>query len=151
MIQLCGYAQQNGCKQCSVVYFKECKKFLKAHYSFLARKILPLNFSKQKLHDAVVWSRDEDKAKSAALQYAMKFNCEIKHLSLNQVISLTVTNEDVEGKVFYIDYKQKLTGDSEKIVGVLKSFIDKVSMQGSCVSLFVQSNIQISLNDIHKL
>lgn len=151
MFQPCKYKNYTKCKSCTAVYYKECKTFQKAHIAFLTRNIRPFHFVHQHFSEHVVWSRDEDKAKSAALQYASSLNQEIKVLSMSQVISLTVSNEEVEGKVFYIDYKAKLSGDSEKVLGVLQSFVDKILFQGGCISIYVGATVSQGPKDYKRL
>lgn len=151
MLQPCIYAIKLNCKCCDVAYFKACKKFLKAHYAFLSRNLHKFTYHKINLKSNVVWSRDENLAKSAALQYAIKCNSEVKVLTLSQVISLTVSNTDVEGKVYFIEYRTKMSGEVDKLTGVLSSFVDKATFNGACVVIFISPSIPFSLSNYSKV
>ena len=137
-MQCCKYAKSVGCSECNAVYYNKCKNFVLAHAASLTRNIRPFKLdSKVKVTTPVVWSRDINKAKSAACKYALKLNSDVVKLTLSQVLSIVISNQELEGKVFFIDYSTKATGDGEKIKGVLTSFIEDTLLKGACVSLYV--------------
>lgn len=146
MINKCIYAEPLGCKTCEVSLYKQCKKFIVAHAKFLARDLGKFQYSsKFKLDDSVVWSKDINKSKSAALRYALQCNTSVKRYTLSQVISLTLTNEPIEAKVVYIEYQTKLSGDVDKLKGILVSFVDNILLHNGRVSIFVTPSISFNL------
>lgn len=147
----CKYKTNLGCQACTYVFYNKCPNFRKAHVNFLARKITPFKFVDTKVFDTVVWSKDVNKAKSCAIKYAVASNVEVTKLTLNQVISLTISNEDVNYDVVYIDCSQKVQGEIEKISGVLKSFIDKMQLNGTKVAIYVAPTVILNLSEYHKV
>ena len=108
---------------------------------------MPFRFSsKVEVTDQVMWSRDINKAKSIALKYGIRANAKIKKYTLSQVISLALANEYVEESVVYIEYSNKLTGDIEKVKGVLISFIEGLTMRGTYVALYVAPSLTFNLD-----
>ena len=150
-MQPCKYVNITKCESCDAIFYAKCKKFVKVHTEFLVRRITPFKFSKQSLGASVVWSKDMNKSKSAALQFAVSKNSEVMKLSLNQVISLTISNEEIDGKVFYIECASKIQGDLEKVLGVLSSFVDKVMYSGACVSIYVAPSLPLSITEYKRL
>ena len=149
-MELCRYAEELKCNKCDVMFYQLCKKFVKQHLGFLCKNIMPFKYIKGiKISGNVYVSRDQDRAKTACLLYAQRLNASVNRISLSQVISLTISNTEVEGRIFYIDASSKIQGDLEKVTGVLRSFIDDVLYKGSVVSVFVGNN-SINLSDYTK-
>lgn len=146
----CKYSKVQKCKSCSVVFYNTCKKFLVAHAAELSQNIRPFKFTRQKFHK-VAYSRDMNAAKSLALEAAIKVNSVVKKLSLSQVISLTISNEEIDGRVFYIECKQKVAGDPDKVMNVLQSFIDKIEYEGGCVFIYVAAGVVLNMGDITRI
>lgn len=141
-MQCCKYAKELKCDECTAVYYQKCTKFIVAHAAYLSKSLRPFKFnSKVRVTDSVVWSRDISTAKSAALKFAIKLNSDVKKLTLSQVLSIVISNQEIEGNVFYIEYISKTSGDQDKIKGVLTSFIDDMTLRGACVSIYVGPNI----------
>ena len=84
-----------------------------------------------------MWSRDINKAKSVAFRNAQKMNKEVKRLTISQVLSIAISGYDVEGDNFYIDCTQKPFGDTDKVKGVLSSFIEDLMLKGCRVVVYV--------------
>lgn len=146
MFTSCKYAEALKCKGCIFAYHKECKRFVTARAKDLSRDLLPFVLSsKVKISSGVTWSRDKNRAKSVALRYAMKLNSPIKKYTFSQVVSLALSNEPVEAQVIYIEYQTKLSGDTEKLKGVLSSFIENCTLRGAMVSIFVSPSIPFNL------
>ena len=147
MIIPCKYHGCLKCEQCVHTFHKQCKKFIIAHAKESSREIQPFVYtSKIKVSDRVMWSSNENKAKSLALKYALRINAKVTKYTFSQVISLALSNEPVEASVVYIEYKTKLSGDADKLKGVLTSFIDALILRGAFVSLFISSNITLKVD-----
>ena len=142
----CKYSSALKCDECTVVYHKQCKKFVVARAKEISSELVPFQYSnKVKIDGRVMWSRDVNKAKSVALKYAIKLNTKIKRLSLSQVISLALSNEFPDERVIYIEHSTKLQGDNEKLKGVLNSFVETITLNGGLVSIYVAPTIQFNL------
>ena len=144
-MQGCKYAEHLKCKECTEVFHKKCKKFNLAHAHFLSRNIKPFLYKKVSETHKVAWSTDQNKLKSLAVKSALSVNSEIKKYTLSQVISLILSNQEVEGKVFYIECSQKVQGDIEKVKSVLTSFIEQQTINDSRVYVFISSVVNIKL------
>ena len=147
MYSQCKYCKFLKCTECKHPYHKECKRFMVARAKDISKVLLPFRFSsKVEVTDQVMWSRDINKAKSIALKYGIRANAKIKKYTLSQVISLALANEYVEESVVYIEYSNKLTGDIEKVKGVLISFIEGLTMRGTYVALYVAPSLTFNLD-----
>lgn len=147
MANPCKYQKVLGCSECVHPFHRECKKFLVARAKEISVELNPFIYtSKVKVTHRVMWSRDENKAKSIALKYALKRNTKIRKYTLAQVISLALSNEPVESDVVYIEYSSKLAGDVDKLKGVLTSFVDSVMLRGGCVSLYVAPSLVFNVD-----
>lgn len=147
MSDLCVYAKKLNCMECNFLYRKQCLKFVVTHAKFLSKELGEFIYnSKVSSSDKVMWSRDENKAKSCALKKALKKNTPIKRYSLSQVISLALNNEPIESRLVYVDCSTKISGDLEKIKGVLLSFIDNLLLIGSDVVVYVSPIFNMKLD-----
>lgn len=134
----CKYKDVCKCDACGYVYFKECRKFMLAHVAWLTRAIRPFIKTTLELHVMEVWSKDMNKAKSAATQYALKLNSEVLRFDLNDMITTVMREEDLEGKVFYVEIPRKGQWKAEdQTMKCLSTFISRVRVVGGCVAVYV--------------
>lgn len=140
----CKYAKVVHCKECDAAFYLKCKKFKKAHLAFLCKEILPFKFKNVtcKPSVSVYWSKDQNAMKSVALKIAARLGSKIVKLSFNQVLGLCLSNEDIDGRIFYIECPTKLFGDLDKISSVIRSFVDKQTLKGSYICIYTS---QVSL------
>lgn len=147
MLSKCKYADLLKCTQCTCAFHIQCKKFIVARAKVLTKELGNFIYnSKVKIAFNVVWTNNENKAKSAALRYALKYNARVKRYSMSQIISIALSNEIIEEKVIYIDYNTKLQGDIEKIKGVLCSFIETSLLRGTKVVVYIAPTITVKLD-----
>jgi len=134
----CKYKEACHCKECGYVYFQECRQFILAHAAWLTRSIRPFIKTTLELHSAEVWSKDMNKAKSAATQYALKMNSEVLRYDLNDMITMVMREEDLEGKVFYVEVPRRGQWKAEdQTVKCLSTFISRVKVVGGCVAVYI--------------
>lgn len=133
----CKYKSVLSCKECNVVYVKQCKKFLVAHAKDMSRELLPFKYnSAVKPTAKVVQSVNQDKAKSAALKFAIEKGLRIRKLSMSQVMSIILSGEDNDYTIVYVECNQKVFADVEKVKSVLQSFVDQVTLHGGRVAIY---------------
>ena len=145
-MDLCDYNKLTKCTKCDYPFRLQCKKFRVAHLAFLTRNIRPFKYNDTlSVTSKVVWSKSIHAAKTAAVKFAMKTSSEIKVLTLSQSMSLKLNNQDVEGKVIFIDCSNKPAGDLDKVKSVFTSFVDDLSLKGCFVSIFVNSSLNLNL------
>ena len=142
----CKFQINLKCGVCTIVHPTECKKFRVAYSKLLAKEIVPFKYSAQQVSSRVVISANINKAKSYALQCALSKHSKVVKLTTNQVISLVLNNESVDASVVYIELDKKVFADKDKIVSVLQSFIDLVTLHGGYVVLFKSPESNITLN-----
>lgn len=143
----CLFAQYVKCTECNVFLYKECKKFVVARSKYLCRDIMPFKLSqKLKVPGKFCWGRDSNKMKSVCLHYANKIGQQVKRVTINQVLSVVLSGDEVDGRVFYVDYSEKVQGDPEKVKGVLQSFIDQQLLRGNCISVYVGTGVVCQLD-----
>lgn len=150
MNNFCKFREVLKCKDCKFIVFRNCPDFKRAYLAFLCKNVKPLKYSKVSVSADVVWSKDANKCKSFLVDKAVEYNTQIVRYTLNQVITIVLSNEDIVGKVFYIDCSSKLNGDTEKLTSVLKSFIDRLELSKCFAGLFVGSN-NLNLSEYHKI
>ncbi len=144
-MDLCKYSTQNKCTSCNYVSYKQCEKFRRAHVRMLIEEILPFKSTEiRNVTGHVVWSRDINKIKMSCALSAVAHNSKVRKLTLNQVMSLTLESQEVSDKIIFIEISQKIQGDQEKVLNVLRSFIDRVVMTGSYVSIYVGVPLSIT-------
>lgn len=138
----CVYKDKIKCSVCEYVYNKQCKKFLVAHAKFMAKELLPFKYnSSLSIKDKVIQSSSKEKAKSAALKYAISKGLPVKKLTLSQVMSIVLNNDEADYNIVYIECAQKVFADVEKVKNVVQSFVDMIILHGGRVSIF---NSQVS-------
>lgn len=137
----CKYQSKLHCQECTFPYHQLCSKFVIANTLFLSKSLLPFTCKQVFPKTSVTWSKDINTAKSVALHYATKYNTPIKKLTLSQVLSLVISNEPIESKVFYIEYSTKAPGDPDKVKSCLLSFIESQSLHNSCISIYINKLI----------
>lgn len=137
-MQPCKYIQHTKCKECNAVYYNACKKFVAVHAAYLSRSIRPFKLIPD-VNASVkpVWTKDINKAKTVALRNSLELNHELKKYSISQVLTLAITNQEIEGDNFYIECIQKPFGDLEKVKGVMTSFIEELLLHGARVVVYV--------------
>lgn len=142
-MQPCKYIETTKCKECTAVYYNSCKKFVAVHTAYLVRAIRPFkSVASITSHKQPVWSKDINKAKTVVLKNTLLLNHEVKKLSISQVLTIAISNQEIEGDNFYIECTQRPFGDPEKVKGVLTSFIDDLLLRGARVVVFVGGNMQ---------
>lgn len=136
----CKYKNVCKCKECEHAYFQECSKFVLAHTAWLTRSIRPFVKTTLELHDPIVWGKDMNKVKSAVTQYAMKMNSEVLRYDLNDMITAVMREEDLEGKVFYVEVPRRGVWKAEdQTVKCLSTFISRVKVIGGCCGIYVSA------------
>lgn len=147
----CVYKDKLKCTQCSFIYNKQCKKFLVAHAKVIAQELLPFKYNAAlRIRDSVVQSINSDKAKSAALRFAMHKGVHIKKLTMSQVMSIVLNGDATDYDIVYIECSQKVFADQEKVKNVIQSFIETIILHGGRVSIYVSqvSNLKFEYQKI---
>lgn len=143
----CKYKASFKCENCKYTLYRECKKFIVAHAKEVSQPLQPFVFSsKYKPKGSVMWSKDVNRAKSLALQCAIKTHKHLKRYSLSQIISLALQGEYVEDNVVYIDCSTKVNGDIEKLKGVVVSFIEASLLNNAIFVIYVAPTVQLSFD-----
>lgn len=150
-MQSCKYSERVGCKKCSYAFYKQCANFNNAHYFELAKEIVPFVYKDCFVKETIAYSPNKDLIKSAAVRKAIESNIKIVKLSLNQVISLTVSGEDIPQAIYFVDCKAKVNGDADKLSSVLNSFIDKCQYSNICVYIYKPITTALDLSDYKRL
>lgn len=145
MLQPCKYAKQLSCNNCTYLYHKECKSFVVAHAKELVRSLLPFKYSKVQNCENPSWSYNLDKAKSIALEMAMKNNTKVTRLSLSQAISAALDHIELDANLLYIDCS-KVSGDLDKVKGVLTSFIESQVLRNVTVVVYINPKTKLDLD-----
>lgn len=137
-MQPCIYQNITKCSNCDQIVYARCPLFRRAHLARLLRSIYPFQLQtiSTQVSDSIVWSRSADIAKSQAANWALKYNSPVVRISLSQVLSLQISNQEVEGKVFYLDCSSKVSTDVEKVLSVVKSFAERLSFNGCVISIY---------------
>ena len=143
-MQKCKYSERLKCDECTFPFYKECPRFVGAHAMFLSDEIRPFRFvNNLDVPAKVVTSRDMQKAKSAALKFAIRMNQPVKKVTVNQVLNIVLSGLDFEGKVIYIEYAKRVSGDADKVDGVVNSFIENATLRGACISIYLGAEVKI--------
>lgn len=136
----CTYANKTKCDNCKFVFYQECPNYRKERARFLLKEILPFDHSKLKGRVApekkkAYCARNKDSIFLNAALLSLQTGYQIKRLTLNQVISITMESLEVEHKLVIVECSSKLN-EASKQQGVLESFVDKMLMQGK--TIFIQ-------------
>lgn len=151
-MDLCKFAKYTKCTECNTLLHKECKKFTVARAKMLCKDILPFKLNQEvRPKDNMCWGRDISRVKSACFKYANRCGQSIKKLTINQVLSVVLSGDEVDGRVFFIDYSTKAQGDAEKIKGVLQSFIDQQLLRGNYIALYVGVGVTCQFESANKI
>lgn len=146
-MQGCKYQSIVKCTHCDVLLHRGCKKFITAHAKVISQCLQPFVYSsKYKPKGKVMWSKDQNRAKSLALQCALRNNLHIKKYSLSQTISLALDQSLPENEVVYVECVNKLNGDIDKLKGVLISFIESSLLNNTIFVVYVAPTVQFSLD-----
>lgn len=144
-MNLCKYAKVTGCTECTIPFHCQCKKFLQIHARWLMRKLLKDKneaFKYEPVKDAemydVICTKNSDKAKSVALQFALQKNEEVIPFTSNVAMDLVTRKMDIEACVVYLHVTQAV-GEPKAIEGMLESFIDWVVKDGGKVAVFMDN------------
>lgn len=147
----CAYQKAAKCEDCTYVYYQQCPKFVRARTAYLLRAIRPFKMKSQEFKERAVWSNDADRAKSVAAQMAIKMNHEVTKYTLNQALTLTVDGSEIPGKVIYLEAPCRFTGEVDKIQSCLHSFVDRVLLNGGCISMYLNPVTSLRYTDIEKV
>ena len=137
-MEFCNYHSQLKCDKCDFVLYKECSLFKKAHVKHLIGDLLPFNYvAINTIPGHIKWGKDINKVKMSCANTAVALNSKVRKLTLSQVLAITLESQEITDKVLYIELSSKIQGDIEKVIGVLKSFLEKMSFQGAFISIYV--------------
>ena len=143
----CPYKQIAKCRTCTCDKPQACSIFVVVHAKLLSQELLPFKYnSNVSVESKVMWSRSESVAKSIALKYALKKGSKIKKLTLNQVMSIILTNLDFDYSIVYIECPSKVLADSDKVKSVLSTFVDRTLLTGGRVSIWCSQTSCLSLD-----
>lgn len=152
-MQLCKYADTTGCKVCKAIFYKSCTKFRKAYFKDLLGDLVKFKYvpyNKGYADGDVLFSKDENKAKSAVADLALKIKCKVKRISANQAITLALGGDDIPYRLVFLDCKQSKL-EQEKVQSVLYAFVDKLKLFNVRVVVSGQSSNIIAQSDWYKL
>jgi len=143
-MQVCRYAKVTNCEDCEYPFYNQCKKFLQIHARYLMRNVLKEKteaFKYTPVKDAqkhdVLQTRNADKAKSIALQFALEKNVEVTPYSNSMAMDLAVNKtEEITSPVVYL-HVTKSVGDDAAIIGMLESFVDITIRNGGKVAIYI--------------
>ena len=131
----CQYLEQNKCPACDFVYFSDCALHRSTHRKFLLKDILPVELKSTEelrtfVQHEVVFTRNEQEAKSWAAKTALIKRTRVKKYSLSQCFTLLMDGGDwPDERVIYIEAKNKTMLDAIKAQGMLESFVDRLLME----------------------
>lgn len=147
-MQRCIYADSIKCETCTHVFYMQCEKFVKYHNTLLVRELLPFKFERIEVPEKDVYiSTDENKLKSAAALYSIHKNKKIKYYTYNQIIGITLSDEEYNFEVVFADTTPKIySKDQEKIGSVFASFVDKCIVRGIKVFILKGTSIVADKN-----
>lgn len=137
----CNFSEDNRCKECTYVYFKDCPNFRRSHRLSLVKELLPFKGIdyKGRIRD-VNYAAGEALVKSCAAKTAISLNTQVKRVTLQQVLYIVVSHEEfIYPKVLFIECTQKPMGEPEKIMAVLTGFIGTCELRR--VKVFILSKI----------
>lgn len=105
----------------------------------MTRDLYPFVIDKSvSVKSSAVWSRSIDAAKTAAYRMSQSSKHRVVKLALRNVLDYMMSGVDIDldNKVVYIEVKSKPIQDSKTVGSLLGSFIDKVQLMGTQVSIF---------------
>lgn len=132
-MQPCKYQHIAKCESCNVVVYKDCRMFCKWRAADLCSEIQKF----KPVHDVKLSkftkTSDLNLARTVAAKLAIKMNQPVKVLTLNQAISIALSDDQSQYPLLLLECHDKPYGDIDKVRPVIQSFVEKQRLEGVVV------------------